>query len=362
MMLKKTLVTAMLSALCISASGQSAVRYEVPLPRSLQPDPDTVSMAIVGDVMMHRRQLEYDHTKFLEPVRHILEGADIAVANMEFALGGEPYTGYPAFSAPDAYAKYVAGTGIDVFLMANNHILDRGPKGLARTLGVYETMKEEDGILYTGAAIDESSDTLVNPLVVVGRGIRIAIVNFTYGTNAGSDRQWPAVRRASREAVAADIERARAKGVDFIVALPHWGEEYTLKHSAWQQDWAEWLCSQGVDLIVGAHPHVVQDTTHIGDVPVVYSLGNAVSNMSATNTRLELAVTVRFVRHYDGTAEMLEPELTWLWCTIPGTLTTGYATIPVQEYIDRRDEWISPSDYDNMAATLKRVKETTGIQ
>ena len=361
-MLRETLTTTILAAMCMTALGQSSVKYEVPVPKSLWPAPDTISMVIVGDVMMHRRQLEYDHTKFLEPVRHILEDADIAVANMEFALGGEPYTGYPAFSAPDAYARYVAGTGVDVFLTANNHILDRGSGGLRRTIGVYEEMKAGGGILYTGTASDAAADTCINPLVVVGRGIRIALVNFTYGTNAGSGEPWPTVRRASREAVGADIARAREKGVDFIVVLPHWGEEYNLKHSAWQQDWAEWLCSQGADLVVGAHPHVVQDTTHIGRVPVVYSVGNAISNMSATNTRLELAVTVRFVRHHDGSTEMLEPELTWLWCTIPGTLTTGYATIPVREYIGRRDEWINPSDYDNMVATLKRVKETTGIQ
>ena len=361
-MMPRTLCTlTALIALCFNAQAQFSVKYEIPLPRSLQPAPDTVSAVFIGDVMMHARQLEYDCTRFLEPVRDMLTDADIAVANMEFTLAGEPYTGYPAFSAPDRYASYAADCGIDVFLTANNHILDKGAAGLRRTLGVYESMHESRGIQYTGTAADEKADTTINPLIVVGRGIRIALVNFTYGTNTEGSAKWPSVRKASKEQVAADISRARDRGADFIVALPHWGDEYILRHGKWQEEWAGWLVSQGVDLIIGAHPHVVQDTAVIGKVPVIYSLGNAISNMSATNTRLELAATVRFVRHHDGSTEMLLPELTWMWCTLPGMLTPGYATIPVEPYLGRRDEWINPSDYDNMAATYQRVRNTTGI-
>ena len=94
--------------------------------RPLYGQPDTLSMVFIGDVMMHAKQLEYNFRTFLEPVRSRLEAADVAVANMEFTLAGEPYSGYPAFSAPDGYAEYLADCGVDVFLMANNHILDKG--------------------------------------------------------------------------------------------------------------------------------------------------------------------------------------------------------------------------------------------
>ena len=120
---------------------------------------------------------------------------------------------------------------------------------------------------------------------------------------------------------------------------------------------------QGADAIVGAHPHVVQDTTHIGGVPVIYSLGNAVSNMSAVNTRLELAATLRFVfRKESGEKSVLEPELHFLWCTLPGKKTDGYRTVIVAEQLGRRDDWIDKSDYDNMVSTLERVKAITGIE
>ena len=64
---------------------------------------DTVSMFIIGDVMMHARQLEYPMDSFLEGISERMKSADITVANMEFTLAGKPYSGYPAFSAPDEY-------------------------------------------------------------------------------------------------------------------------------------------------------------------------------------------------------------------------------------------------------------------
>lgn len=358
-MLRKAAMSLTLLALCLSARAQWD--YTIPFPRGFKEDPDTVSVTFIGDVMMHARQLEYDYRDFLTELGEVTLDADISVANMEFTLAGRPYTGYPAFSAPDGYAYYAAERGVDVFLTANNHILDKGSAGLRRTLGIYEGMRDSCSVQYTGSALDAASDTLLNPLVVVGRGIRIALVNFTYGTNSGQSEGWPKVSRMHKDEVGEMFDRARRRGADFIVALPHWGVEYSLRHSGTQQQWAEWMVGQGADLVVGAHPHVVQDTTHIGGVPVIYSMGNAVSNMSAENTRLELAVRARFVSHPDGHKEMLEPELIFLWCTLPGKLKNTYTTIPVADFVGRRDEWLDPSDYDNMMATYRRVLKQTGI-
>jgi poly-gamma-glutamate synthesis protein (capsule biosynthesis protein) len=85
--------------------------------------------------------------------------------------------------------------------------------------------------------------------------------------------------------------------------------------------------------------------------------------MSAENTRLELAVTLRFI--YDRNSQvktMLEPQLDFMWCTLPKRLTASYATIFVDEWKERRGEWIEPADFDNMMATLKRFKSASGIK
>lgn len=329
---------------------------------------DTLRIFVIGDVMMHQAQIDADYEPFFRYIRPEMEKADICIANMEFSLGGEPYSGYPAFSAPDAFARYVKDCGVDVFLIANNHITDRGMAGLRRTVSFYR-----DSLQIPYAGVEDE------PLMLVRKGIRLGLVNFTYGTNNSLKTNRPHISLMSEEGIHSAVDSARRAGADFIVALPHWGEEYVLTHSLQQEKFARFLVGEGVDAVIGAHPHVVQDTVHIQrpavpdtaclaspegpqrkpPVPVIYSLGNAVSNMSAINTRLSLAVTLQFVIDCrNGEKRMLEPQLRWMWCTLPGRLTHSYATIFVDEWLGRREQWRLPSDYDNMVATLRRVQQT----
>lgn len=352
----------LISYLLTSFIGKiDGINCNIPFPKPVGQGKDTVSLFIIGDVMMHARQMEYDMAPFLSGIRPELERADFSIANMEFSLGGEPYSGYPAFSAPDNYAEYAAGCGIDVFLTANNHILDRGPKGLERTMVTYRSMR--DSVLFTGTSSDEGEKESSYPLILKRKGISIALINFTYGTNAAYGGGWPKVNMMDTTDVSEAINRASEAGADFILALPHWGNEYELRHSYSQARWADWLVRKGVDAIIGGHPHVVQDTTHTRGTPVIFSVGNAVSNMSAENTRLELAVKLIFTRdRATGSSEMLEPELRFMWCTLPGTLTDSYCTIFVDEWKGRRDRWKNPYDYDNMMTTYRRVLSETGIK
>ena len=360
-MLHQRIVISLLTLLALCGPARAQWNYDVPFPKPLRPAPDTVTVTFLGDLMMHSQQMEYDCDGFLDELGAITRDADISVANLEFALAGKPSTGYPSFSAPDRYAYSIAEHGVDVFLTANNHVLDKGRRGIRRTLQVYDAMRDSCGIHYTGCALDPAADSLINPLVLVGRGIRIAFVNFTYGNNYEPYEGWPVIHAMDKGEVSTMISRAKERGADFIVVLPHWGEEFRLRHSREQEEWAQWLAGQGADLIVGAHPHVVQDTSHVRGVPVIYSLGNAVSNMSKENTRLELAVRARFVHFPDGSKQMLEPELIFLWCSLPGMLRDNYTTIPVAGFAGRRNEWLNPSDYDNMIATYNRVIKETGI-
>lgn len=324
---------------------------------------DTLSICFMGDVMMHAGQIgnarredgSYDFSTYFMHIDSLIQDADIAVANMEFTLAGEPYTGYPCFSAPDSYADYLAGCGIDVFLAANNHILDKGSEGAARTVEIYRRLEKEKGIMFTGIAEDEQAREDNHPLFIRRKGIRLALLNFTYGTNLGATDYWPKTNYLGRSS---EILQAfgKAKDADIVIALPHWGPEYQTTHSASQEEKADWLVENGADLIIGAHPHVVQDTTHIRGVPVIYSVGNAVSNMSAPDTQLELLVNVRIIRHGNGDIELSEPELTWLWCSRPGGYCSSYAVIPVEEFIGTREEWLGAWEYDKMMATYERIR------
>ena len=325
---------------------------------------DTLTICFMGDMMMHAKQIEtadkgegrYDFSSYFRLIEDRIKAADIAVANMEFTLGGGPYSGYPCFSAPDSYAYYLADCGFDVFLAANNHIFDTGSAGAARTIEIYKTLGKEKGVRFTGIAGSEEERKENYPLFMSRNGIDLAFVNFTYGTNLGGSEHWPKTNYMGRRS---EIKQAldSAKVADVVIALPHWGLEYVLEHSQQQEETAEWLVDNGSDMIIGSHPHVVQDTTSIGNVPVIYSLGNAVSNMSAANTQVELMATVRIVKDIDGKTELLPIELTWLWCSRPGGFNNGYTVVPIEEYIGRRDEWTGGWDYDKMMATYEEIRK-----
>ena len=355
----------------------------------LAPRADTVTIFAMGDIMSHGLQMKnawqlyckahpgasrqdprhYDYSTFFKHVEDRIAGADLAVGNLEFPMAGPPFSGYPAFSAPDSYPYYIAGTGFDVLLTANNHIFDKGKEGVERTIRIYDELESRVDAVYTGIAMDAVQDTLRNPLMVQVRGLSVAIINFTYGTNSGIGASWPKVNRMDRKEIASAIGRARRRGADVILAFPHWGNEYQPRHSAYQEELAVWLARSGVDAIIGSHPHVVQDRSVLEvdrdgvprKVPVVYSLGNAVSNQNDLPARLEACVVLKVVFGRSGVEVIPETEVSFLWCTKPGMLEDGYAVVPVAPFKGKKELWRDPQDYDNMISTYNKVLKTSGI-
>lgn len=347
---------------CIGSEWCGAQEIEFPYPfpmYPLGPSSDTVEICILGDMMMHAAQIEkahaggseYDFSSYFQFLEDRIRHADIAVANMEFTLAGEPYSGYPAFSAPEDYATYLSNLGIDVFLTANNHIFDKGAAGAQRTIEKFRNL----GAYITGIAEDQQMHDEVFPLILECKGASIAMLNATYGTNTGTGKEWPKTMRLSeKDAMAAAL--AKADTCDFTLILPHWGDEYVLRHSATQETQAEWFVRHGADAVIGAHPHVIQDIREIDGVPVFYSIGNAVSNMSAANTQMELMVILKIVCYHNGNIKLLEPAYELLWCSRPGGYCSSYTVLPVEEFIGTRCQWHGPWEYDKMMETRKRIK------
>ena len=353
--------------------------------------PDTVTVFVLGDLMCHGKMMRsahaiyamthsgasidnpyhFDFSTFFCRLGDRISGADVAVGNLEFPFAGPPFSGYPSFSTPDCYAEYAANEGFDVILTANNHVLDQGTPGLKRTLDVYDKMEASTSARYTGTARSVQEELERYPLIVNVRDVRLAFVNFTYGTNSGASSAWPKVEKIHRDEILAAIERAREKEADVIIAIPHWGEEYQLRHNAAQEDLARWLVANGVDVIVGSHPHVVQDIAVYQseyedgspkEVPVVYSLGNAVSNQNDLPSRLEGCVTLRIVSHRGKTRVLPDPCLEFLWCTKAGMIDDGYSVVPVEEYAGHPEVWKVAGDYEKMMSTYDSVRKRLGLK
>lgn len=348
-----------------------------PCTQSLLPQADTVIIRAVGDIMLHSAQIQsasmmwrgsedtdehkrFNFKTFLAGIEDDLKSADLCVGNMEFTLGGPPFTGYPAFSAPDSYAEYASDCGIDILLTANNHIIDRGKNGIERTLDYYREMEGLRGVRYTGTGKDSTDYYSRNPLLVRVKGFTIGIVNFTYGTNALFRDAYPRVcRQQFRDELVDAVQSSRKRGADIVVVFPHWGEEYVYKHNREQEELASLLSEAGADIIIGSHPHVVQDYGHIHtsdgrDVPVYYSLGNAVSNMSAPGTQVELMVSVRIIRNESGSVSVLDVGHDWLWCSRPGTLGDSYMVVKESD-CPPRTLW--QYGYEKMITEFESVKQ-----
>ena len=343
----------------------TTVNTEVELPKGKIKLYDTISITFIGDVMQHGRQLQsalkdgedphnpqsYDYTHTFKHIEKKLKEADLAVANMEFPLGTPPYTGYPVFSAPESVAWKAKESGIDLFLLANNHIVDKGKRGLLNTLETYEKM----GGRYIGAYKDAQSEKELNPVFYNIRGIRVAIINFTYGTNGFPVPEPCVVNLMDSTRVKETIVRARDMGADMIICAPHWGEEYSLKPSGNQKKWAKMLRREGVDIIIGGHPHVPQvaqaDKEHI----LFYSLGNYISNQTTPSyTQLELMVTVRIQKNFlTGETSLLEPEYEFLWCFKKGEFADDYTVVPVNDILGKEELVRDKYQYRRMEETYK---------
>lgn len=381
MMKRLLFLLLLMSVPCVSLDGQ--IRH-APLHARSVFRADTVSVVMIGDVMLHSAEYDnahilwqqrtpeterqsvpkhwqYDFSGFFSDIARDLRDADLAVANMEFSLGGQ-ISGYPCFSAPDSYADYVAGLGVDVFLTANNHIMDRGPSGAARTLEYYTS----GGLRYTGSGLDRDDFRKRNPLMVSVHGIRLAFINFTYDVNCHYQAEYPRIfMQDDVEEIKEAVERARANGADVVVAMPHWGEEFKHIHSTVQHKLAVMLADAGVDVVIGAHPHVVQDRELImsggRNVQVYYSIGNAVSNMTKPGTQLELMVRMDVVRDGNGDVKVLPLSHEWLWCSRPGDIGPGFATVRLSGPASDPSLWKNTDAYDNMAGTFARVSALTGL-
>lgn len=324
------------SILLVSCNDAAAIKQYIP---TFQQDtiaeekPDTVvsTLLFVGDLMQHGPQIKralacgkgvtYNYDGVFSFVQPMISEATLAIGNLEVTLGGAPFTGYPRFSAPDEYLAAIQDAGFDVLTTANNHCCDRGKEGVERTL----QMLQKANIPTCGTYADSTDRTSRYPLIVDAGGIKVCLLTYTYGTNGLPVAKPNIVNVINKEVMAADIKKAKSMKPDVIIASMHWGVENVTKENGEQRELAQWLIDQGVDHVIGGHPHVIQPSTRIKDAKgkdhyVVYSLGNYVSNMLKPDNKIGLTVTLKLQKITDkgkSTTTLLDVEETKTYCSFP---------------------------------------------
>lgn len=254
-----------------------------------------ISLIMAGDILLHipidrscmRDDGSYDYSCIFENTRDDIERADIALVNQEVIIGGKELgvTGYPSFNAPFEIGDALADSGFDVVCHATNHVLDRGKTGIVNCLDYWN--REHPDVAVIG--INRTAEDRDEIYVYEKDGIRIAILNYTYGTNGVKmPEDMPfAVDLLKEDRVAEDLRQAEDIA-DFTIVCPHWGTEYNLGKTTDQDNWTDIFFENGADLVLGTHPHVIEPIEWIEDeqtgkkMLVYYSLGNYV-NWTAGN-------------------------------------------------------------------------------
>lgn len=240
------------------------------------------SMVMVGDALIHQAVYEdaeevdgYDFKPMLEEMESFLAPYDIRYYNQETILGGKELglSTYPCFNSPYEVGDAFIHAGFNLVSLSTNHTLDRGEQAILNSRAYWN---KQNSVLATGSysSFGERNQFVIQEV----NGITYTMLSYTDTTNGilvPSGKEY-LVNRYSEEVVKRDIEAVRDK-VDVLFVSMHWGTEYQHKADNRQKQIASYLASLGVDVVIGTHPHVVEEIEFIDDTMVIYSLGNFIS-------------------------------------------------------------------------------------
>lgn len=270
-----------------------------------------VLMTVVGDIMCHNTQYfdaysngQYDFSYVFDDIKGYIENADISIGNLETTFAGKErgYSSYPTFNTPEALATDLKELGIDILSTANNHSLDKGYTGLVNTIEELDKV----GIEHTGTY--NSEETAEQILILEKNEIRFAFLSYTYGTNGipvPKEKDY-CINLINDKKIISDLEKAKQKNPNVIVVNLHWGIEYQTSPNKEQETLANLLFENGADIILGSHPHVLQQMQKreiklkdgtVKEGFIIYSLGNFISGQVKTNTRESIILNMDIVKN-----------------------------------------------------------------
>lgn len=324
------------------------------------PEPDnTVVITAVGDIMVHYPQLvaqktgegTYDFNDNFIFIKDIIRDSDLSVANLETTiLASKKPSTYPRFNSPPELLDAIKSAGFDVISTINNHTMDTGKAGVLATLdelierdfttvGTYRNKNDARYIVQTVKDIKiglaaytcgyfNSSGPYINNIPTEGMGSQLNIIDTTSVDS-------------SFEKIRVQIEKMKQEGCEFITIVLHWGTEYQKEPNSYQKKLAQKLVDEGVDLILGSHPHLVQSMEFLKSADgkheglVAYSMGNFLSNqrfeileIKGTETGMVARVTLK--KDEDGKVEIVKAEYIPTWISLTGVEEDAdYKILPI---------------------------------
>lgn len=343
-----------------------------------QQEPITFSLAAIGDVMCHNTQYmdayvsstdSYDFSYVFDDIQNYIKSADISIGSLETTFAGKDrgYSNYPTFNSPEQLAYDLAEMGLDVLSTAGNHALDKGFLGLCNTLdvlddanishcGTYRTQEDRDSVLIKDV-----------------KGVKVAILSYTYGTNGipvPYDKDF-CVNLIDRDLIKQDIENAKSQNIDVIISCMHWGIEYQTTQNKEQEDLANFLFQNGVDIILGNHPHVLQpmekrsitlEDGTVKDCFVIYALGNFICDQNSENTRNSIILNLDIAKNKNGKISIGKVDYVPIYMYKNSNLSIRKMKLldiekSISDYENGVDTSISSSTYNLLKDELENIKE-----
>lgn len=341
----------------------------------------TFTLTAIGDVMCHNTQYwdaynkdtdTYDFSYVFENIKNYIEAADISIGSLETSFAGKDrgYSNYPTFNSPDALAYDLKEMGLDILSTAGNHCLDKGFSGLSRTIDVLD----DAGLKHLGTYKTEEEQNQI--LIQDVKGVKIAFINYTYGTNgipvpSGKDF---CVNLIDKDLIKKHIQTAKEQNVDMIVACMHWGTEYRTTSNPEQEELADFLFQNGVDVILGNHPHVLEQmekrtiTLEDGttkDGFVIYACGNFICDQNAENTRNSIILNLTITKHANGkiTIDKADYVPIYMYKGISSKLKRMKLLDiekTISDYENATNTSIGQSTYNDLKKQLQKIKTIVG--
>lgn len=339
----------------------------------IKPD-STISLVAIGDIMCHNTQIKdaykngiYDFSYVFTEIKDYIENADIAIGNLETTFAGSKkgYSGYPQFNTPEILATNLKDIGIDVLTTPNNHCLDTGYTGLESTIDFLDNA----GISHTGTyKTPESQNTILFKEI---NGVKFAFLAFTYGTNGipiPKGKEY-CVNLIDKDLILSQINLAKEGNPDVICTSMHWGVEYQRQPNDEQKDLADFLFSNGVDIIIGSHPHVLQPfekreiTLEDGtkkDGFVIYSMGNFMSAQNKANTKNSIILNIKITKH-GGNDKITIDDISYIPLYMYSNSLRNYKVLDINKTLDQYNNGESPLPTNQTSILKSELKSITDL-
>ena len=308
----------------------------------------------------------YDFKPMFTEIEPLAKQHDLAFYNQETIIGGKNLglSNYPRFNSPDEIGLNMLEIGFNMVNLATNHVLDKDLEGLTYSANFWEKQEKEKNIYTAGSYTSQEKHD--NIKIAEKNGITYAMLAYTYGTNGlpipeGYEymvNEWTVYGddkyESYKEQVKKDIKSIRDK-VDVLIVSMHWGNEYVYEPSWYQEDAAKFLSEQGVDIIIGTHPHVIEPVEYVGNTLVIYSLGNLVSAQIEENTKVGMMVSLEINKHVENNNTTIKinnvkADLTW-------TYHQGYRKFKVIPFYNLNDDLLN--NYQNIYEKYKKIINPT---